>query len=167
MKTIVLLAAIALASCASDSGYGSYGPPRRVGPAPLDPPPAAPPAGGGGHLVGRIDPGIARLLPPDRTYFDGGYRGIPAPGADAPRLGDPPRPAAPGSRFADPSLAGRIGSLRPVAPRPGERFVPPATGRIIPMPRPAETTARTTRVIPRVPLDLSTAARLDRAAISR
>ena len=163
MKTIVLLAAIALASCASDSHYVSHGGGPRVAPAPVDPSPAPPRPGDSGYPLPGGSPGFVGVIPRDRTFFVDRTRWIPSPAPreeaghgriDPPRpicpegpiLGEPPRAPSPGSRFADPSIARRVdlGSrTRTVIPRAPETTPAPGMRRIDVIPRPSGALATT------------------------
>lgn len=196
MKTIALiLTAVALASCASDSGHHTYhpAPGRTEPPRVLDPEPIRPrPDGGfGGIFFGGSHRDIGALSPEDRRRLrPGGRIGLrpdvfgagrdDAPEvmpADPPRLGEPPR--APGTRFLDPGIARRIPLPSPVpalTPPPARRpVVPPTIIPRLPSPRPAEST----RITPvpdssvRIPARVTrispgeSALRLDRSALSR
>ncbi len=196
MKTIALiLTAVALASCASDSGHHTYhpAPGRTEPPRVLDPEPIRPtPDGGfGGIFFGDGHRDIGALSPGDRIRV-GGRPGLrpdvfgagrdDAPEvmpSDPPRLGEPPRTPAPGTRFLDPGIARRIPLPSPapaLTPPPVRRpVVPPTIIPRMPSPRPAESAritpvpdrsaripARVTRITPG-----ESALRLDRSALSR
>ena len=181
MKIIALLfTAVALVSCATDSGHhGSHRP--DVGgrtPVPddemIDPDwvpgtPATPRAPGSRFA----DAGIARTFPADRSWLRDS--GAPARHSDPiitrlgppdrrivpdmiPSLGEPPRERTPGSRFINPGIGRRVdlGRSTPGALRvsPPESVIPST-----PSPRPSDSTISTLRRTP--------ALRLDRGSLSR
>ncbi|HVJ45776.1 MAG TPA: hypothetical protein VM511_05275 [Luteolibacter sp.] len=182
MKIIALLfTAVALVSCASDSGHHTSHRPDVIGRTPvpddemIDPDwipgtPATPRAPGSRFA----DPGIARIFPADRSSFRDS--GAPARHSDPiitrlgppdrftvpgtiPSLGEPPRERTPGSHFTNPRLGRSLDLGRSVMPSP-VRISPP--GSIIPStpsPRPSDSTLSTVRRTP--------ALRLDRSALSR
>lgn len=192
MKTIaIILTAVALASCASDSGHHTYHPvpgrtepPRVLDPEPIRPRPDGGFGGiflGGGHRdLGTLSPDDRRRLRPGLRpdVFGAGRDDAPeVMPSDPPRLGEPPR--APGTRFLDPGIARRIPLPSPapaLTPPPVRRpVVPPTIIPRMPSPRPAESAritpvpdrsvripARVTRITPG-----SSALRLDRSALSR
>ncbi|WAC20009.1 hypothetical protein OVA24_01280 [Luteolibacter sp. SL250] len=196
MKTIALiLTAVALASCASDSGHHTYHPaPGRTEPPRVDdrePIRPIPGGGFGGIFLGGGHRDIGTLSPGDRDRIRvGGRPGLrpdvfgagrdDAPEvmpSDPPRLGEPSR--APGSRFLDPGIARRIPLPSPapaLTPPPARRpVVPPTIIPRLPTPRPAES-ARITPLPDRsvhIPARVtritpgSSALHLDRSALSR